>query len=415
MKKRAIGFLLASTLSLGLIGCSGKESGSDSSKADNPSKELTISIFQSKNSIIDQLEDMAAEYTELTGIKVEILGAPGENYLDNLRGKLTGKQGPTIFTVSEGTQLDILHSYLCDLSEEPYVSEIAEGMGLEYEGTLLGIPQAVEGYGMVCNDDLFGDTELKDFDSFQKFAEELSAKDVSLVELSDNSYFMLGHILNTPFAMQEDYRAYLEKLNAGEVKMSETPEFIEWAKFMEVIRDTSGNPMGITYDDQAADFMTGKAASIHQGNWVWLQFADYEAGFDISLRPFPLMGNEKICVGIPNAWVVNNQKSEEEIEAGKDFLEWMFTSERGQHYITEEFKFIPAMKNIDVADIDPLSMAVHEYVMEENTLPWTYNIWPEGMVTNQLAAVAQKFFSDTSMTGSEFLEELDKAWSAGVK
>ena len=149
MKKRAISFLLAAALTLGLIGCSGRESGSDSGKTDSPSKDLTISIFQSKNSIIDQLEDMAEEYTELTGIKVEVLGAPGENYLDNLRGKLTGKQGPTIFTVSEGTQLDILHSYLCNLSKEPYVSEIAEGMGLEYEGTLLGIPQAGEGYGMV--------------------------------------------------------------------------------------------------------------------------------------------------------------------------------------------------------------------------------------------------------------------------
>jgi meso-butanediol dehydrogenase/(S,S)-butanediol dehydrogenase/diacetyl reductase len=44
---------------------------------------------------------------------------------------------------------------------------------------------------------------------------------------------------------------------------------------MEVIRADNANPMGVTYDDQVANFATGKAAMIHQGNWVWGMFADY--------------------------------------------------------------------------------------------------------------------------------------------
>lgn len=376
--------------------------------------DVTIQIFQSKVEIEEQLTALAKEYTELTGVKIETLGAAGDSYTDILMGKLTSGQGPTIFSVSPGSQLERLNSYLYDLSDQPYVADIAENQALVYGGKVLGVPYGVEGYGFIYNKDLVDPAKMTDFESFKTYMEELKGQGLDALLLSDASYFLIAHIFNVPFAMQADYLAYLEQLAKGEVKMAETPEFQEWAKFMEVIRATAANPMGITYDDQIANFATGKAAMIHQGNWAWGMFADYDVTFEMGMSSMPVMGNEKLSVGMPNAWVINKDRDQAEIDEALKFFEWLFTSERGHHYITEEFKFIPAMKSIQVSNLDPLSQVVHEYTNGGKTLVWTYNDWPDGMVNSYLFPTAQKFFSDTAMTGEQFLAELDKAWAEGV-
>lgn len=375
---------------------------------------VTIQIFQSKVEINDQLEAMAKEYTELTGVKVEVLGSAGDDHMNNLVAKLTGGQGPTIFNVSPGSSLERLNTYLYDISDQPYVSDIAENQALMYDGKVLGVPYGVEGFGLVYNKDLADPSKMTDFASFESYFQELKASGVDPLQMSDKANFLVGHIFNIPFALQPDFMDYLDRLNKGEVKMAETPEFQEWAKFMEVIRQNAANPMGITYDDQVANFATGKTAMIHQGNWVWGMFADYGVEFDMALAPLPVMGNDKLSVGMPNAWCINKDRDQAEIDEALKFFEWFFTSERGHHYITNEFKFIPALKSIEATQLDPLSQSVLEYSNSGKTLRWTFRYWPDGLLNTGIFPTGQKFFSDTSMTGQQFLEALDKAWAEGV-
>lgn len=383
--------------------------------AEEHNTDVTLQIFISKVEIVSQLEAMAKEYTELTGVNVEVLGAVGDDYQGTLLGKLTSDQGPTIFSCSPGESLGKFNSYMVDLSDQSYASDIAEGLALTYDGKVVGVPYGVEGYGLVYNKDVVDPSQMTDLDTFTAYAASFTEQGVDAVEMSDKSYFLIGHIMNIPFAMQEDYVDFVNKLNAGEVKMAETAEFQEWAKFMEVIRANSANPMGITYDDQVANLAIGKTAMIHQGNWVYGMFADYEIDFELGMAPLPVMGNTKLPVGMPNAWCINNQRSEEEIAEAMKFFDWLFTSERGHEYITQEFGFIPALKSVKVENLDPLSAIVHEYTVTEQILPWTYQIWPGGMINNQLFPAAQKFFADETMTGEQFLESLDAAWAEGVK
>lgn len=434
LPKKILSIVLASAMmALSLTACGTGSGGSSTpaesqaavsgteSQAENASTasgdyntDVTVQIFNSKVEIVDQLEAMAQEYTETTGVKIEVLGAAGDNYLDTLVGKLTSGQGPTIFSVSPGTRLNKLHSYLYDLSDQPYVSDIADNQALLWEGKVVGVPYGVEGYGFIYNKELVDPAKMTDYDSFAALAAELKASGVEPVQLSDKAYFIMGHILNIPFAVQPDFMAYIDKLNSGDVKMADTPEFQEWAKFMEIIRANSANPMGITYDDQIANFATGKSAMIHQGNWAWGMFADYDVPFEMGLAPMPVMGNDKLSVDMPNAWVINNERDQAEIDEALKFFEWFFTSERGHQYITQEFKFIPALKSIKVENLDPLSQVVHEYTSGGKTIPWTYRNWPDNLVNTHILPTAEKFFSDPSMTGQQFLEALDQAWVEGV-
>jgi raffinose/stachyose/melibiose transport system substrate-binding protein len=202
---------------------------------------------------------------------------------------------------------------------------------------------------------------------------------------------------------------YMDRLAKGQVKMAETPEFQEFAKFYAAIRDNSYNPLEVNYDKECGDFATGKTAAIHQGNWAYGMFADYTMNFEMGLMPFPLKGNNKLAVSVPSVWVVNNQAPEAQRKLAKDFITWLHTSETGKRFITDEFGFIPVVKGISSSKLDPLSAEVSRYATEGKTIPWATSLYPVGIVDVYLVPVAQQFFT-SKQSPQDFLIALDKAW-----
>jgi raffinose/stachyose/melibiose transport system substrate-binding protein len=371
-----------------------------------------ITLFQRKAELNDRFEELAAIYEKETGVKVEVLGASSDSYITSIQGKLTSKQDLTIFTIRTGVETEQLKAYLADLSKEPYLSNINTGMELVVDGKVVGIPYGIEGYGFMYNKKLIRAEDLNTFEGFERTLKALKNDGIDPFELSDKGFMLIGHILNTPFALQNDPFAFIEGLNKGNLKMANTKEFQEWAKYMVLIREYCGNPLEITYDQQIANFATGKTAMINQGNWTWPMFEDYNIDFDIGIAPMPIAGNTKISVGVPNYFAVNSQAPSDEIEAGKDFIEWLFTSNIGKEYIVNELYLVPAMKHIETGNnLDPLSKIVLEESRKGNDLMWTYNYWPNNIVNNFLVPVTQDFFLNKSITGQQFLEALDKAWA----
>lgn len=431
--RKMFGILLVAVMILGMMltGCGTKKeadnagadkAGTNSSgeKADEGSSGQTkaadkIIIFQSKVEISDQLEKCAKAYTDETGVKVEVWGTTGDDYLQQLKIKLGNNQGPTVFSLAPGSESEQLKAYLTDLSDLSFISDIADNMANEVDGKVVGIPYTMEGFGVVYNKSLIDAAKVTDYNSFTQMLKDQKAAGINGFSLSQESYFLIGHILNTPFALQADPGDYIKKLLAGEVKMQDTPEFVEFAKFMEAIRENTNNPLEVNYDTQTGDFATGKTASIHQGNWCYGMFKDYEVKFDMGIMPLPISGNDKIAVSVPNSWCVNSQASAGEIQAGKDFINWLYTSDTGKKYLTEEFGFIPVLKSMKSTSLDPLSQAVADYAAEGKTISWPMSQWPAGIVDVYLVPVAQEFFT-TKMTGTELLEKLTDAFvEAGKK
>ena len=434
MKSRKILTILLTVIlamSLALTGCGGgeKETGGDSTDptptkaADTSKKEEEVKkeeiketkaadkivIFQSKVEITDQLEACAKAYTEETGVEVEVWGTTGDDYLQQLKIKLGNNQGPTVFSLAPGAESQELKAYLADLSDLSFIDNIAANMANEIDGKVVGIPYTMEGFGLVYNKDLIDASKVNNYDSFVKMLQDQKAAGINGFSLSQESYFLIGHILNTPFALQADPVDYINKLVAGDVKLQETPEFVEFAKFMEAIREYTNNPLEVTYDKETGDFATGKSASIHQGNWCYGMFKDYDVTFDMGMMPLPLIGNDKLAVSVPTCWYVNSQATAEEIQAGKDFINWLYTSETGEKYMMEEFGFIPVVSNMENPNLDPLSQAVSEYAAAGKTISWPMNQWPAGIVDVYLKPVTEEFFT-TKMSGTDFLAKLTDAF-----
>lgn len=382
-----------------------------------PIGDIKLSIFQSKVEIAESLEAVAANYTASTGIEVEVWGSAGDDYRNQLQAKISSGEGPVIFSLGGKTELDQFSQYVTDLSNESYVQNIADGMSLVSEdGTVYGIPYGVEGYGLVINTDLVDPTsDLASTDTLSALFDQLSNDGVAPLLLSSENYFLIAHILDTAFGMQDDPQDFIDKLNSGEAKMADEPIFQDLAKVLEDIKNKSTNPLEITYDSQIAAFAEGEAAMIHQGNWAYGMFSDYDVAFDMTLAALPISGNKKIPVGVGGYWCINSDADEAQLVAAKDFFNFLFDSDEGMDILINDFGFIPAFTNAAFSTEDPLSLAVFEYVKNGETIPWTNSTWPQGIIDTSLAPEAQNFFSDPSMTGEEFLKALDTAWENAPK
>lgn len=405
--KSVLGALVMVLVLLILAACGGEDDATEGTEEGGSAEKITI--FQRKVEISDQLSAMAKEYTEETGVEVEVLGTTGDDYFQQLQIRLNSNQGPSIFTLQNIIEADQLKSYIYDLSSEPYVENIAPDMELALDDKIVGVPYGVEGFGIIYNKDLVNPEDIADYDSFVSTLEKFKGEDINGFGLAQDAYFLIGHMSNYPFALQEDPNDFIEKLNNGEVTMAETEEFQEFGKFMEVIKENTPTPLSVTYDQQIGDFASGKTAMIHQGNWAYGMLSEFELDFEIGMLPFPLMGNDKLAVGVGNNWAINSDKDEAEIQAASDFLNWMSTSEEGHRYIVEEFGFVPALTNIDAGELDPLSQAVSEATNSGETIPWAINSYPANIIPNDLTPFAQQFFTE-DMTSEEFIEGFDAAW-----
>ncbi len=377
-------------------------------------KAEKITLFQSKTEIMDNLNQLAEDYKKETGVEVEVWETTGDNYLSDLKTDLTTDKGPTIFSLQPGAESEQMADYLEDLSSLSFIDKIKPGLVNKVQDKVVGIPYTVEGFGLVYNGTMVKPAELNSTDALVSFLEKEKAAGINGLGLSQEDYFLIAHILNTPFAVQSDPQGYLDKVLKGETKLADDPAFQEFAKVMDAIRKNCTNPVDVTYDNNCGDFATGKTAMIHQGNWCYSMFKDYDATFDMGLAPLPIKGNTKLAVSVPTAWYVNTDATDAEKAAAKDFLNWLYTSDTGKDYLMNKFGFIPVVDGMESANLDPISKSVSDAAGSGNTIPWVMSNWPAGIVTTGLAPVAKSFFT-TDMSTDDFLNQLNDAFVNGAK
>lgn len=408
-----IGFVAIAAV-LGACGGDGGEEGGGTTadptgEAGGGSSE-GITIFQSKVEISEQLEAAGEAYTEETGVPVEVIGTTGDDYSQQLQIRLNNQTGPSIFSLQNAEEAERLQSYLYDLNDVEFAGDIAQDMGLMLDDRLVGIPYGVEGFGIVYNTEMVDPADIQDYDSFISTIEDFNAEGINGFGLSSEAYFLIGHISNYPFSLQDDPQAFMEQLSAGDVSMTDTEEFGQFGEMMVAIRDNTPSPLSTTYDTQVGDFASGQTAMIHQGNWAAGMLEEFEVDFEYAMAPVPLADNDKLAVGVGSSWAVNAEKDQEEIDAAIEFLTWLHTSDTGKQFIVEDFGFIPALTTIEAGDLDPLSQAVLEASNSGNTIPWSHNYYPANLVTNDFTPAAESFFVNEDMTADEFIENLEAAW-----
>ena len=140
--------------------------------------------------------------------------------------------------------------------------------------------------------------------------------------------------------------------------------------------------------DSMAEFALGKAAMVQNGNWAWSQISGVSGNKvkkeDIKFLPIYIgvEGEEKqgLCIGTENYLAINKNASEESQKASLDFLDWLFSSEKGKQYVVEKLDFITPFNTCtkDESPEDPLAKEVIRYMNDGNVtaIPWIFTSFP---------------------------------------
>ncbi|WP_410512399.1 ABC transporter substrate-binding protein [Paenibacillus sp. BR2-3] len=433
--KRRFAFISAIVFALVIAGCgnSGNNSPATNESANNttketaapeattaPKKDVTIKMFQFKVEIAEQLNALAEEYEKETGVKVEVeTHGGGEDYGALLKAEIASGSEPEIFNNGGYTALVPYMDRATDLSGEPWAKDLlpTAKVPATVDGKLYGMPMNVEGYGLIYNKALFekaGITEEpKTLSQLKAAAEKLKAAGITPFEATNEWWSMGIHLVNVGLAHQADPKLFIDDLKAGKQTIKGNEAFTQWLDLVDVIfSNAQKDKMTTDYATQVADFASGKAAMMLQGNWTQGDIDKIDPALSLGVLPLPISDEEgTILVGVPNNYIVNSKSANP--EEAKAFLNWLVTSETGKKYLTKEFKFIPALSNIETKaeDIGQVAVAIQE--KSATALGWNWDMFPDG-VTQGFGAAMQEYLGD-QISRDQLLEKLDKAVQDIVK
>lgn len=393
-------------------------SSTDTANTDTSTEKVdSIYFLNFKPEIAEVYEKIAKDYEAETGIKVKVNTAAAGTYETTLKSEIAKKDAPTIFQINGPVGYQNWKDYSADMKDSELYSHLTDKSLAVTEGEgVYGVPYAVEGYGIIYNnaimDKYFALTdrattvasmaEVNNFATLKAVVEDMQARkaDLGIDGVFASTSMAAGeqwrwqtHLANLPLYYEfKDNTAFdntvLAGLAANEIEFKYAENF---KNVFDLYTNNSSVEKGLlgakTVNDSMADFALGKCAMVQNGNWAWSQISSVDGNTvsenDIKFMPIytGVAGEETqgLCVGTENYFAINSQVSEAKQKASMDFLNWLFTSDTGKAYVTNELGFIAPFDSFTDAEkpSDPLSKEVLAWMEKDTTsVVWTFAAFP---------------------------------------
>ena len=144
MKKKLLAATLAAAMTASLTACGGSDSAQE--KGDG----VSITIFNSKIEVQAQFEEMAKEYSEATGVNVEVYYS-NDTVAAHLATRYSSNDPYTLSMVDAKDVYSLAEDHAIDLSGEKWVENT--NYALSVGGKVVGFPVCVEARGLIYNGD----------------------------------------------------------------------------------------------------------------------------------------------------------------------------------------------------------------------------------------------------------------------
>lgn len=363
-------------------------------------------------------EEIAKVYEEETGVKVKVVTAAANTYEQTLKSEISKSSAPTIFQVNGPIGYQSWKDYCLNIKDSKLYSYLSDkSLAISDDDGVYAVPYVVEGYGIIYNEaitdkyfalsnrktDITSMDEIKNFETLKAVVEDMTANKSALgIEgvfastslSSGEDWRWQTHLLNVPMYYElrdsEDYSdPTIAGLNSKEIAFRYGENFRNLFDLYTNNSLTKKTLLGSkSTSDSMAEFATGKAAMVQNGNWAWSQIKDV-SGNTVSqdnIKFLPLYTgidgeeNQGLCIGTENYLAINKNASKEAQKASLAFLDWLFSSDTGKDYITNKLDFITPFNtfNDDELPNDPLAKEVVRYMRNEEltTVPWVFTSFP---------------------------------------
>lgn len=431
MKKKLFASLLTSAVVLLMVGCSNEapETTDTEESVETSSEQVTLDVFNIKTETaaqMDALVEMFETQHEHIEINMTTVGG-GTDAGAALQAKFASGEEPSIFMLGGLSDAQTWEHTLYDLND----TEIA---GLAIEGTLegatlddrvLGVPMNIEGYGWMVNKEIFENAgvDIDSIDSFESFKTAVETIDAKKEELEIDGVFAFSGGEKWVFSQFSSHlfapefnNSLLETYDAATLELAYEDILKDYVDLADQYNIKPIEAMDYSTSVEEL-FASGKAAIIHQGNWIVPTLNSLDESFaseKLDIIPFFVEEENigKITAGPAWYWAVNSNHDQATIDASIEFLTWMYTNEDAMASIINEFEFIPAYTNFENEDItDPVSQKIFDYLSNDLTVPWVHNSYPEGYGENTLGVQLQAYTAE-QITWDEFTSKLIEVWNS---
>ena len=363
-------------------------------------------------------EKIVKEYEKESGVKVKVATAAANTYEQTLKSEIAKSSAPTIFQVNGPIGYEAWKEYCLDIKDSGIYSHLSDKTLAITEGEgVYAVPYVVEGYGIIYNDaimkkyfslkdkavDISSAIEITSFDTLKAVVEDMTAKRDALgikgvfasTSLSSGEdWRWQTHLLNVPlyyeFRDSEEYSdPTLAGLNSKNIAFRYSDNYKNLFDLYINNSITEKTLLGSkSTADSMAEFALGQVAMVQNGNWAWSQISGVEGNTveeeDIKFMPLYIgVDGEKsqgLCIGTENYIAINKYASEEQQKKSLDFLNWLFTSETGKRYVTNELDYITPFDTFKEDELprDPLAREVVRYMNDTSvtTVPWIFTSFP---------------------------------------
>ena len=436
MKSKAISvIILIAVLLATLSGCGKKET------------EKSVYYLNFKPEIAEVYNRISEDYYKETGVRLNVVTAASNTYEQTLKSEIAKADAPAIFQINGPRGYASWKDYCADMKDTKFYSLLIDkNLALTDNGGVYGIPYVVEGYGIIYNDAIMqayfaspnksvNVNSTDEINSFEIFEQVVIDMDKLKGELG-----ILGVFASTSLKPGEDWRwtthlanipVYYEfKNNEIDLAGSDTQriDFMYDEEFRNIFdlyinySVTSPKLLGSKQvADSMAEFALGQCAMVQNGNWAWSQISNISGNKvdenDIKFMPIytGVEGEESqgLCIGTENYLAINKSLSEEKQKLADDFLYWLFTSETGKRYVTEELDFITPFSSFDSSEIpnDPLAKEVNAWMQRDDkfSVDWNFTLFPSQTFKDNFGS-ALLSYAQGNKAWSEVRDGVIKDW-----
>ena len=371
----------------------------------------------------DAWVDLAAQYTEETGVPVTVETAASGTYEQTLKSEMAKTDAPTLFQVNGPVGLASWKDYCYDLKDSEIYKQVKSDDFVLKDGDAVdGIAYVIETYGIIYNTTLLNEycqtdgavissaDEINSFDKLKAVADDIQAKKDELGVMgaftsagmdSSSDWRFKTHLANLPI-----YYEYKDK-GIGSTDAIEGTYLDNYKQIWDLyITDSTCEPTMIsskTGEDAAAEFAMGDAVFYQNGTWAYADItAEGLTDDELGMLPIyigaPGEENQGLCTGSENYWCVNKNASEADIQATLDFLNWCITSDTGRDAIANTMGFLTPFKSFDDGYMpsNPLVAIADGYIADGKTaVSWNFSSIPSETWKDNVGAALTEYAQGT--------------------
>ena len=363
--KKLFAILMALAMVLSFAACGQEETPVEpGNEGEEPAATGSVYWLNFKPESDEVLKELAAKYTEETGVPVEILTAASGTYNETLTAEMDKSKAPTIFVVGNQAAVETWGDYCLDLTGTAIEAELNTDAYKLYDadGKLCSIGYCYECYGIIVNNALLNEaghdvSEITNFETLKAVAEDITARSEELgfgaftsnAMDASSSWRYTGHMINLEYYYEyaDDNAAWANGTAAAPTLTGAYMDNFKNLYDLAVVNSiVDRKELANGGFDAQAEFAEGKAVFYVQGSW---EAGGLEGkGMDLSnLSMIPyycgVEGEEKagLNCGTENYWAINGNASEEDIQATIDFMVWLVTDPEASEAAVGTFGVMP--------------------------------------------------------------------------